>query len=187
MPTSWSDKLLTLQRYSAVSVLFTPLSINILLFSRNAILSLGNSGWPSLVHCLALLVSPSSHKNVTSLIPSVDGGQVTVGVGILAANEKNIKCIDLAWHRRNNYTKQLRPIQSKLSKLLKRTATISYLFKVKYYTTRCGCDKLLQAVFKICLFWHHNWVCPPRCVLDRSVYKSIQWTVANVAHLSSYI
>ena len=29
-----------------------------------------------------------------------------------------------------------------------------------------------------------KWVCPPRCVLDRSVYQPTQWTVANVAHLS---
>ena len=29
-----------------------------------------------------------------------------------------------------------------------------------------------------------KWACPPRCVLDRSVYQPSQWTVANVAHLS---
>ena len=36
----------------------------------------------------------------------------------------------------------------------------------------------------MCNFWHHRWLCP-RCVLDRSVYQSTQWTVtvANVAHL----
>jgi hypothetical protein len=33
-------------------------------------------------------------------------------------------------------------------------------------------------------FWHHRWACPPRCVLDRSVYQPTKWTVANVAHLS---
>ena len=38
--------------------------------------------------------------------------------------------------------------------------------------------------FQICLFCHHTWACPPRCVLDRSVYQPTQWTVANVAHLS---
>ena len=26
--------------------------------------------------------------------------------------------------------------------------------------------------------------CPPRCMLDRSVYQTTQWTVANLAHLS---
>ncbi|CAL8356249.1 unnamed protein product [Boreogadus saida] len=29
-----------------------------------------------------------------------------------------------------------------------------------------------------------RWACPPRCVLDRSVYQPTQWTEANVAHLS---
>ena len=29
-----------------------------------------------------------------------------------------------------------------------------------------------------------KWTCPPRCVLDRSVYQPTKWTVANVGHLS---
>ena len=43
---------------------------------------------------------------------------------------------------------------------------------------------LAEADLKICLFWHHKWVCPPRRVLNRSVYRPTQWTVANVAQLS---
>ena len=31
---------------------------------------------------------------------------------------------------------------------------------------------------------HHNWECPPRFMLDRSVYQPTKWTVANVAYLS---
>ena len=41
----------------------------------------------------------------------------------------------------------------------------------------------------ICLFLcnsiiHHRWECPPRCMLDRSVYQPTQWTLANVTYLS---
>ena len=42
-----------------------------------------------------------------------------------------------------------------------------------------------MTVLKVCLFWHHKWACPPRCVLDRSVYQPTHSTVANIAHLSS--
>ena len=41
------------------------------------------------------------------------------------------------------------------------------LNKMPYYTTRCECDQPLQAVLKICLFRHHRWACPPRCMTDR--------------------
>ena len=51
--------------------------------------------------------------------------------------------------------------------------------KVTYYATRCECDWL-----QFCLVWHNKWACPPRCVLDRSFYQPIQWTITNVAHQS---
>ena len=56
------------------------------------------------------------------------------------------------------------------------------MLKLPWPATGCGVKSRYKP--KICLFWHHEWACPPRCVLDRSVHQPTQWTVANVAHLS---
>ena len=58
----------------------------------------------------------------------------------------------------------------KFCKSILSNSLITSLLKVSYYTTRCECDLTLQAILKICLFWHHQWACPPRCVLDRLVH-----------------
>jgi hypothetical protein len=58
----------------------------------------------------------------------------------------------------------------------------SLRLKVPY----CGVSVIhrYNPFLEICLFWHHKWACPPRCVLDISVYQPTQWIVANVAQLS---
>ena len=90
-------------------------------------------------------------------------------------------CVGLAVKRWREDTSE-----QQLIKYLRSTYwNLSYILKVTY-TTRCDFDLPLQAVLKICDFWHHKWACPPRCVLDRSYPVDCSKRCSSICHTSRW-